>query len=101
MLGTDAIGPETIAFGNQEGSHATPSEVSLTFYAYPDEVKSAAMSPAIAPKGTIRDADGYRTQFPDGRIGSNPALATVEAGERLFKACVAEVVEDYGWFVLG
>ncbi len=86
-------------FGDQEGSHATPSEVSLTFYAYPDEVKSAPMSPELAPNGTIRDADDYRAQFADGRIGSNPALATVEAGERLFKACVAEVVEDYGRFI--
>ena len=88
-------------FGDQEGSHATPSEVSLTYYAYPDEVKSATISPTIAPKGTIRDADDYRSQFPDGRIGSNPALATVEAGERLFKACVAEVIEDYQSFVAG
>ena len=88
-------------FGDQEGSHATPSEVSLTFYAYPDEVKTAEMSPTIAPNGTIRDADDYLAQFPDGRIGSNPALATVEAGERLFKACVAEVIEDYERFVLG
>ena len=88
-------------FGDQEGSHATPSEVSLTFYAYPEEIKSATMSPAIAPNGNIRDADDYRAQFPDGRIGSNPALATVEAGERLFKACVAEVIEDYERFVLG
>jgi creatinine amidohydrolase len=86
-------------FAGQEGSHATPSEVSLTYYAYPDEVKSMAMSPAIAPEGTIRDADDYRSQFADGRIGSNPALATVEAGERLFKACVAEVIEDYQGFV--
>ena len=88
-------------FGDQEGSHATPSEVSLTFYAYPEEIKSATMSPTIAPNGSIRDADDYRAQFPDGRIGSNPALATVEAGERLFKACVAEVIEDYERFVLG
>jgi len=88
-------------FGNQEGSHATPSEVSLTFYAYPDDVKTVNMSPELAPRGTIRDADDYRKQFPDGRIGSNPALASVEAGERLFKASVAEVVEDYERFVLG
>ncbi len=88
-------------FGNQEGSHATPSEVSLTYYAYPNEVKDAQMSPTLAPTGTIRDADDYLSQFPDGRIGSNPALATAEAGERLFKACVAEVVEDYQKFVLG
>ncbi|MCP4492627.1 MAG: creatininase family protein [Gammaproteobacteria bacterium] len=86
-------------FGNQEGSHATPSEVSLTFYAHPDKVKTVTMSPEIAANGTIRDANDYRAQFPDGRIGSNPALATVEAGEQLFKACVAEVVEDYRGFV--
>ena len=88
-------------FGNQEGSHATPSEVSLTFHAYPDEVKTVAMSPTIAPNGTIRDADDYQNQFPDGRIGSNPALATIEAGDRLYKACVAEVLEDYLSFVSG
>ncbi len=88
-------------FGDQEGSHATPSEVSLTFYAYPDEIKTTTMSPELAPNGTIRDADDYRAQFPDGRICSNPSLATVEAGERLFKACAAEVAEDYREFVLG
>ena len=86
-------------FGNQEGGHATPSEVSLTFYAYPDKVKFATMSPKIAPNGTIRDADNYRKQFPDGRIGSNPALASIEAGKRLFEACVAEVADDYRKFV--
>ncbi len=87
-------------FGHQEGSHATPSEISLTFYACPDKVKSVDMSPEIAPTGQIRDADDYRVQFPDGRIGSNPALANVAAGKRLFNACVAEVVEDYERFVL-
>ena len=86
-------------FGDQEGSHATPSEVSLTFYAYPDEVKSTPMSPVLAPRGSIRDADDYRAQFADGRIGSNPALATVAAGERLFEASVADVLEDYGKFL--
>jgi len=86
-------------FGDQEGSHATPSEVSLTFYAYPDEVKSATMSPTLAPRGSIRDADDYRAQFADGRIGSNPALATVAAGERLFEVCVADVLEDYVEFM--
>ena len=86
-------------FGNQEGSHATPSEVSLTFFAYPAEVKSTNMSPTLAPRGSIRDADDYRAQFADGRIGSNPALATVAAGERLFEACVTDVLEDYGSFM--
>ena len=86
-------------FGDQEGSHATPSEVSLTYYAYPDDVKSSAMSPTQAPNGSIRDADDYRVQFADGRIGSNPALATIEAGERLYNTCVTDVLEDYRKFL--
>lgn len=86
-------------FGDQEGSHATPSEVSLTFYACPDDVKVVPMTPTIAPQGSIRDADDYRAQFADGRIGSNPALATVAAGERLFKAGVTDVLADYGEFM--
>ena len=86
-------------YGDQEGSHATPSEVSLTFYAYPDEVKTATLSPTLAPTGVVRDADDYRAQFADGRIGSNPALATVDAGESLFKASVADIREDYCAFL--
>jgi len=57
------------------------------------------MSPTLAPQGKIRDADDYRAQFTDGRIGSNPALATVAAGERLYEACVIDVLEDYAEFL--
>lgn len=86
-------------FGDQEGSHATPSEVSVTYFAYPNEVKVTSMSPTLAPTGTIRDAKSFRDQFPDGRIGSNPALATVEKGERIFSACVEDIIEDYNEFL--
>ncbi len=88
-------------FGDQEGSHATPSEISVTYFAYPDEVKSTAMSPTLAPTGTIRDAKNFRDQFPDGRIGSNPALATEEIGERIYTACVEDIIEDYNDFLCG
>ncbi len=47
-----------------EGSHATPSEVSVTYFGYPEAVKSVAMSPRIAPTGPIRDAEDYRRRFP-------------------------------------
>ncbi len=86
-------------FGDAEGSHATPSEVSLTYYAYPEAVKQADMQPKIAPHGPIRDAADYRRRFPDGRIGSDPALASAEAGKRLLDAAVADVIEDYGRFL--
>ena len=86
-------------FGSAEGSHATPSEVSLTYYAYPDSVKSAEMNPRIAPHGPIRDAEDYRRRFPDGRIGSDPSLATIDAGEKLYLAAVTDVVADYQSFL--
>ena len=86
-------------FGASEGSHATPSEVSLTYYAYPDAIKSVEMRPKIAPTGPILDAEDYRRRFPDGRIGSDPSLATVEAGRQLYEATVADVTRDYREFL--
>jgi creatinine amidohydrolase len=86
-------------YGEAEGSHATPSEVALTQYAFPETIKHVAMSPEIAPKGPIYDARDYRNRFPDGRIGSNPALASPEAGKRLFDTAVEEVAEEYLQFL--
>jgi creatinine amidohydrolase len=97
------VGPRVKAlsqelFGEAEGSHATPAEVSLSYFAYPHAVKKAEMSPKIAPKGEILDAADYRRRFPDGRIGSDPSLASIDAGAKLYKASIADVVEDYRRF---
>lgn len=86
-------------FGNSEGRHATPSEVSLSYFAYPAFVKQAQMNPKVAPVGEFSDAADYRRRFPDGRIGSDPSLASVEAGEKLFRASVKDVIEDYRTFL--
>lgn len=86
-------------FAGSEGSHATPSEVSLTYFAYPDAVKTAPQSPRIAPTGPILDADDYRRRFPDGRIGADSSLATIEAGEKLYEAAVSDIAKDYEEFV--
>src|SRR5713101_589882 len=85
-------------YGDAEGGHATPSEVAVTQFAYPDAIKSASLDPPVAPWGEYADAADYRRTFPDGRIGSNPALATPEAGRRLYDAAVAALTTDYlGW----
>jgi len=57
------------------------------------------MSPKIAPNGSIRDADDYRRQFPDGRIGSDPSQATAEKGERIVKAAKKALVRDFEAFM--
>ena len=82
-------------YGDAEGSHATPSEVAVTQFAYPDVIKSALLDPPVAPWGEYTDAADYRRNFPDGRIGSNPGLATPEAGRRLYDAAVAALTKDY------
>jgi creatinine amidohydrolase len=85
-------------FGNAEGSHATPSEVSVTWFLHPNAAKPMTLDPPIAPRGGFTDAEDYRRNFPDGRIGSNPGLASVEAGRRLHDAALQSLIADYRAF---
>lgn len=86
-------------FGSMEGKHATPSEISLTYYAYPHSVKNAVAIPDVAPDGPINDAFDYRERFPDGRIISNSNLANIEAGKFLFHTATEELIKDYQDFL--
>jgi creatinine amidohydrolase len=86
-------------YGDREGSHATPSEVAVTQYAFPDSIKSGRMDPQVAPRGEFYDADDYRRRFADGRIGSDPSLATPEHGKRFYDVAVREISVDYRKFV--
>jgi creatinine amidohydrolase len=88
-------------FGDAEGSHATCSEVSLTYYGYPEHVKRAEMTPGTAPQGPIYDADDFRRRFPDGRMGSDPRLASVEAGARIYRTALDGIKADYKVFLAG
>ncbi len=81
-----------------EGSHATPSEVSVTYFAYPEAQKRVEMQPKIAPVGPIYDADDYRRRFPDGRIGSDPSQASPEAGAKIVAAAVKAVIGEFRLF---
>ena len=81
-------------YGSQEGSHATPSEVSLTWHLHPECALPMTLDPPVAPKGGFTDAADFRRNFPDGRIGSNPGLAAVEHGKRIYETAVREVSED-------
>ena len=81
-------------FGEAEGRHATPTEISLSFHAHPERAAPlASLIPERAPLGTITDAFSYRERFPDGRIGSNPALASAAHGARILEAAVEDTLE--------
>lgn len=85
-------------FPTGHGMHATPSEIAVTQAAYPDRIKTAKYSPKIAPVGPIRDALDYRARFPDGRIGSDPAQASPEKGQRIIDAAVPALIKDVAAF---
>lgn len=85
-------------FPSGHGSHATPSEISITLCAYPETVKQSACTPAVAPTGPVRDALDFRARFPDGRIGSDPSQASAAAGAALIDAAVVGLLADVEQF---
>jgi creatinine amidohydrolase len=86
-------------YGDQEGSHATPSEVAVTQYIYPEAIKQAYLSPEVASGHKIYSATDFRLRYPDGRMGSNPALATPEHGKQFYELAVKELSQGYLDFV--
>ena len=70
----------------------------MTYFAYPEAQKRVEMHPKIAPMGPIYDADDYRRRFPDGRIGSDPSQASVEAGAKIVAAAVKGVISEFQRF---
>jgi creatinine amidohydrolase len=88
-------------YGEQEGSHATPSEVALTQYVYPEAIKQAPLEAVVSRDRKIYGAADFRRRYPDGRMGSNPALATPEHGKRFYDLAVKELSGSYLEFLSG
>jgi creatinine amidohydrolase len=95
-------------YGAREGIHATPSEIAIAQAARPETRRAPADAAyrAVAPAALRemggdrhRDAHHHRAHFPDGRIGSDPSLATPEDGARLLVAAIADARADYAAFI--
>lgn len=81
-------------YGDREGSHATPSEVALTQYLFPEAIKQGELDPP-ATGYSIYSAADFRRRFPDGRMGSHPNLATPEHGQQFYELAVKELTQSY------
>jgi creatinine amidohydrolase len=79
-------------FGDQEGTHATPSEVSVSWAEYPSLARPRALAPA-PPVSRFYGPEDFRRRFQDGRIGANSGLATVEAGQGFIASAGADIAE--------
>lgn len=84
-------------FGELEGSHATPSELSVAWALGASPRAGELTSPA--PRGRdFADADDFRRRYPDGRIGSDPSLAREDLGRRLLETAAEELADSYRQF---
>jgi creatinine amidohydrolase len=86
-------------FGERDGDHASASEVSVAAAAYPDSVKSANMAAEPPPSTHVFGPADFRRRYPEGRMGSYPALASVEAGKRITEEVAADLADQYREFV--
>ena len=96
LRGVGPLAREQFPVGH--GSHATPSEIAVTQWAYPDAIKTANYAPQIAGSGPIREAADFRARHPDGRMGSDPLLATPEKGGALVALAAKSLVEEVAAF---
>ena len=81
-------------FPTGHGTHATPSEIAVTQWAYPEAIKTADYTPRIAGTGPIREARDFRARYADGRMGSDPAQATPEKGGELVALAAAGLIDE-------
>jgi len=86
-------------YGDLEGSHATPSEISLTQYVYPEAIKNVPLSPDVPPSSGIYGAADFRRRYRDGRVGANSALAKPEHGQQFYELAVKELSGYYREFL--
>lgn len=86
-------------YGDREGCHATPSEVALTQFVYPEAIKQAALNPEVNTEHVIYGAADFRRRYPDGRMGADSSLATPEHGRQFYERAVKELSERYQQFV--
>jgi creatinine amidohydrolase len=86
-------------YGDRDGDHASASEVSIAMAAHPDHIKRGKLDPEVAPTGRLFGPVDFRRRYPDGRMGSHPELASIEAGQRLIEAVAADLADGYRDFV--
>ncbi|MCZ8269238.1 MAG: creatininase family protein [Beijerinckiaceae bacterium] len=93
-------------YGEQEGYHATPSEVAITMASHPDHItpfeRPAPKQPShdglLHAGDNYYDAADYKARYPDGRVISHSALATCEAGEKLIGLAADDLARDFAMF---
>ncbi|MGZ3772201.1 MAG: creatininase family protein [Pseudobdellovibrionaceae bacterium] len=87
---------ESKVFGQQNGFHATCGEISVSMFLNPEvyqDIPKEAFTPTQERPYWPMAPQEFRKVFPDGRMGSNPALCSVEHGKLLFNLAVNSICQ--------
>jgi creatinine amidohydrolase len=86
-------------YGEREGHHATPSEIALTLHLEPSLVQKQRPLPEPPPAGPIHGPEDFRRRHPDGRMGSDPYLASADHGRRFLDLASGALLADLEAFL--
>jgi len=99
FMAPEAMGLAKELYGDKEGHHATPSEIAITLQLEPSLQSKQRPLPEPAPAGPIHGPEDFRRRHPDGRMGSDPFLATADHGERFLEVAAAALAKDLERFL--
>ena len=95
-------------YGDWEGMHATPSEISITqkYYRTPDAVAEEKPARKLDTQFIQNHAGDFhppaaqhKAEFPDGRVGAHSALASPSVGAEISDAAAAALADDFNAFM--
>lgn len=94
-------------YGDQEGMHVTPSEIAITMThtslgEFKPDSKFKPLSRDFLKDHAAdqhQDACRHRQNFQNGRVGSNPLLATPAQGQQILETAASEMAGDYSNFL--
>ncbi len=89
-----------LLYGEEEGSHATPSEIAVTLHLESSLLNKQRILPPPKSSGFIAGPEDFRRRYPDGRMGSNPFLAKPEHGASLLDIAATAISKDLSNFLL-
>ncbi|MFQ5753352.1 MAG: creatininase family protein [bacterium] len=82
-------------FGEREGHHGTPSETSQIMFLYPGVVQEReSQFRKMVRSSYFTNRKRFKELYPDGLMGADPSLASVEHGEKIFNLCVDGFVKE-------
>jgi creatinine amidohydrolase len=94
-----------VFYGDREGFHGTPSEIAIALHVTGATPGAWPAYRALPPDPLVdlggdrhEDAARHRVRYPDGVVGADPSLATVEQGAALLHAAAEDVAEVFAAF---